>query len=181
MELIELTVNGFAREVAVRPDETLLEVLRREFQTFGVRESCGIGMCGACTILVDGRAISSCLVLAGLAGGMAVETVEGLGTTESLDPIQQAFVDHSGFQCSYCTPGFILATKALLAENPDPTPEDVRHDLAGNLCRCGSYSRIMASVLDAAERLRAAPAGTGDGAAGVVAGGASGTAGATGQ
>jgi len=154
VELIELTVNGLAREVAVRPDETLLEVLRREFQTFGVRESCGIGMCGACTVLVDGRAISSCLVLAGLAGGMAVETVEGLGTTEALHPIQQAFVDHSGFQCSYCTPGFIMATKALLAEIPNPTTDEVRHELAGNLCRCGSYSRIMASVLDAAERLR---------------------------
>jgi carbon-monoxide dehydrogenase small subunit len=166
MELIELTVNGLSREVAVRPDETLLEVLRREFQTFGVRESCGIGMCGACTVLVDGRAISSCLVLAGLAGGMSVETVEGLGTTEALHPIQQAFVDHSGFQCSYCTPGFIMATKALLAENPDPTADEVRHELAGNLCRCGSYSRIMASVLDAAERLRAAPAGGSDGGAG---------------
>ncbi|MEZ0240741.1 MAG: (2Fe-2S)-binding protein [Chloroflexota bacterium] len=169
MELIELTVNGLAREVAVRPDETLLEVLRREFQTFGVRESCGIGMCGACTVLVDGRAISSCLVLAGLAGGLSVETVEGMGTTESLHPIQQAFVDHSGFQCSYCTPGFILATKALLAENPDPTVDEVRHGLAGNLCRCGSYSRIMASVLDAAERLRAAPPGPGDGAGEAVA------------
>ena len=163
MELIELTVNGLTREVAVRPDETLLEVLRREFQTFGVRESCGIGMCGACTVLVDGRAISSCLVLAGLAGGMAVETVEGLGTTEALHPIQQAFVDHSGFQCSYCTPGFIMATKALLAENPNPTTDEVRHELAGNLCRCGSYSRIMASVLDAAERIR-----TSDGAAGAA-------------
>ena len=116
-------------------------MLRREFQTFGVRESCGIGMCGACTVLVDGRAISSCLVLAGLAGGLAVETVEGLGTTGALHPIQQAFVDHSGFQCSYCTPGFIMATKALLAENPNPTADEVRHGLAGNLCRCGSYSR----------------------------------------
>jgi len=168
VELIELTVNGLAREVAVRPDETLLDVLRREFQTFGVRESCGIGICGACTVLVDGRAISSCLLLAGLAGGLAVETIEGLGTTEALHPIQQAFVDHSGFQCSYCTPGFIMATKALLAENPDPTADEVRHGLAGNLCRCGSYSRIMASVLDAAERLRAAPSvaatGAGDGA-----------------
>ena len=168
MELIELTVNGLAREVAVRPDETLLEVLRREFQTFGVRESCGIGVCGACTVLVDGRAISSCLVLAGLAGGLAVETVEGLGTTEALHPIQQAFVDHSGFQCSYCTPGFIMATKALLAENPDPTAAEVRHELAGNLCRCGSYSRIMASVLDAAERLREAEPAVADGPDGVA-------------
>lgn len=158
MELIELTVNGQARQVAVRPDETILEVLRREFQTYGVRESCGIGMCGACTVLVDGRALSSCLLLAGFCDGLAVETVEGLGTIDALHPIQQAFVDHTGFQCSYCTPGFILAAKALLDENPHPTPDEVRHALAGNVCRCGSYTNILESVLDAAERLaEAAP------------------------
>lgn len=161
MELIQLTVNGLTRRVAVQPDETLLEILRREFQTYGVRESCGIGMCGACTVLVDGRAVSSCLVLAGFSDGLAVETVEGLGTVERLHPIQQAFVDHTGFQCSYCTPGFILAAKALLAENPHPTPDQVRHALAGNLCRCGSYTRILDAVLDAADRL--APASRAEG------------------
>ncbi len=153
MELIKLTVNGLTSQVAVRPEETLLEVLRREFQTYGVRESCGIGMCGACTVLVDGRAMSSCLMLAGFSDGLAVETVEGLGTIEHLHPIQQAFVDHTGFQCSYCTPGFILAAKALLTENPHPTPDEVRHALAGNVCRCGSYSNILEAVLDAADRL----------------------------
>lgn len=161
MELIELTVNGLTRRVAVQPDETLLEVLRREFQTYGVRESCGIGMCGACTVLVDGWAVSSCLVLAGFSDGLAVKTVEGLGTVEHLHPIQQAFVDHTGFQCSYCTPGFILAAKALLAENLHPTPDEIRHALAGNLCRCGSYTRILDAVLDAADRL--APASRAEG------------------
>ena len=153
MQLIELTVNGVPRQVAVRPEETLVDVLRREFQAFGVRESCGVGMCGACTVLVDGRSLSSCLVLAGFADGMAVETVEGLGTIDHLSPIQQAFVDHTGFQCSYCTPGFLMAAKALLADNPRPTPDEVREELAGNVCRCGSYTNILEAVLDAADRL----------------------------
>jgi aerobic-type carbon monoxide dehydrogenase small subunit (CoxS/CutS family) len=153
MQLIELTVNGLSRQVAVRPEETLVEVLRREFQAYGVRESCGVGMCGACTVLVDGQSLSSCLMLAGFADGLAVETVEGLGTIDHLSPIQQAFVDHTGFQCSYCTPGFLMATKALLANNPRPTPDEVREALAGNVCRCGSYANILEAVLDAADRL----------------------------
>lgn len=150
MKLVELTVNGVRRQVAVDPSETLAKVLRREFQSLGVREACGIGICGSCTVLIGGKAVSSCLVLAGFADGLAVETVEGLGTVDELHPIQQAFVDVSGFQCSYCTPGFILAAKALLDENPHPTADEVRHALAGNLCRCGSYTRILASVQHAA-------------------------------
>lgn len=153
MQLVEITVNGLTRGVAVRPDETLLDVLRREFQAFGVRESCGIGVCGSCTILVDGRTVSSCLVLAALADDLSVQTVEGMGSVDELHPIQQAFVDQTAFQCSYCTPGFLMATQALLAENPRPTANDVRHALAGNLCRCGSYQNIQAAVLDAAQRL----------------------------
>jgi carbon-monoxide dehydrogenase small subunit len=153
--VIELTVNGRRRSVEPRSRETLLELLRREFGTMGVREACGIGMCGACTVVADGRTISSCLALAGLADGLEVETVEGLATDGQLSDLQQAFVDHTAFQCSYCTPGFLLAARALLEENPNPTDDDIRHGLAGNLCRCGSYLKIIDAVQDAAARARA--------------------------
>ena len=119
----------------------------------------GIGVCGACTVIADGRTISSCLTLAGLCDGLSVETVEGLaGPNGELSDLQQAFVDHTAFQCSYCTPGFLMATKALLAENPDPTDDEIRHGLAGNLCRCGSYLKIIDAVHDAAERAKATSA-----------------------
>ncbi len=156
--IVALKVNGFEREVMVAPHHTLLDVLRREFKLFSVREGCGIGMCGACTVLVDGKPLSSCLLLAPLVAGKEITTVEALAENGRLHPIQQAFVDHTAFQCSYCTPGFILTTKALLEENPAPTPEQVREYLAGNLCRCGSYVKIMDAVLDAARRLQAAGA-----------------------
>ncbi|HLY66376.1 MAG TPA: (2Fe-2S)-binding protein, partial [Chloroflexota bacterium] len=123
---------------------------------FSVREGCGIGMCGACTVLIDGKPVSSCLLLAPLAAGKEIITVEALGQ-EKLHPIQQAFVDHTAFQCSYCTPGFILTTKALLEENPDPSPDEIKDYLAGNLCRCGSYVKILEAVLDAAQRLQQTP------------------------
>jgi aerobic-type carbon monoxide dehydrogenase small subunit (CoxS/CutS family) len=155
VRLIELTVNGLTRQVAAAETESLVGVLRREFHTLAVREACGIGICGSCTVLVDGEPRSACLILAGLADGLTLETVEGLGTIEDLHPIQQAFVDRSGFQCSYCTPGFILTAKAILAANPNATREEIRDGLAGNLCRCGSYTNILDAVLDAAERLRA--------------------------
>lgn len=158
-KIVRLKVNGFEQEVAVAPHHTLLEVLRKEFKLFGVREGCGIGMCGACTVLIDGKPMSSCLVLAALAGEKDIVTVEALAQNGRLHPIQQAFVDHTAFQCSYCTPGFILTTKALLEENPAPTTEEVREYLAGNLCRCGSYLKIMDAVMDAAERLRAVKSG----------------------
>jgi aerobic-type carbon monoxide dehydrogenase small subunit (CoxS/CutS family) len=150
---VQLTVNGRAEVIEALDDETLLEALRRELLLTSVREACGIGMCGSCTVLVDGRPISSCLLLAGLADGMSIETVESLSDDGTLHPIQQAFVDHTAFQCSFCTPGFLLATKALLEERPHPTGDEIRHYLAGNLCRCGSYTHIEAAVLDAAERL----------------------------
>ena len=158
--MIELTVNGRRRSVQPRPGETLLELLRREFGTLGVREACGIGMCGACTVVANGKTISSCLALAGLADGLDIETVEGLvGPNGELSDLQQAFVDHTAFQCSYCTPGFLMATRALLAENPDPTDDEIRHGLAGNLCRCGSYLKIIDAVQDAAARARATSGG----------------------
>ena len=152
-KLVTLKVNGWEQEVAVQTHHTLLDVLRREFKLFSVREGCGIGMCGACTVLVDGQPTSSCLLLAALAEGKEIVTIEGLSEPGKLHPIQQAFIDHNAFQCSYCTPGFILSTKRLLEENPRPTAEQVRHYLAGNLCRCGSYYKIEDAVLDAAERL----------------------------
>ncbi len=159
-QIVELKVNGLAQEVAVQPHHTLLDVLRNEFKLFGTREGCGIGMCGACTVLVDGKPISSCLALAALAAGQEIVTIEGLAERGELHPIQQAFIDFNAFQCSYCTPGFILATKALLEEQPNPSSADVRAYLAGNLCRCGSYVKIEEAVLEAARRLQGAPAGT---------------------
>lgn len=153
-QLVKLKINGLEQEVAVQTHHTLLEVLRQEFKLFGAREGCGIGMCGACTVLVEGKPISSCLMLAVLAEGKELLTIEGLDEGGKLHPIQQAFVDHNAFQCSYCTPGFILTTKVLLEENPNPSVEEVRSYLAGNLCRCGSYVKIQDAVLDAASRLR---------------------------
>jgi carbon-monoxide dehydrogenase small subunit/isoquinoline 1-oxidoreductase alpha subunit/xanthine dehydrogenase YagT iron-sulfur-binding subunit len=154
-KIVSLNVNGFEQEVMTPSHHTLLDVLRREFKLFSVREGCGIGMCGACTVLLDGVPVSSCLLLAPLAAGKKIVTVESLAEGDKLHPIQQAFVDNTAFQCSYCTPGFILTTKTLLEENPSPTPEEIKEYLAGNLCRCGSYVKILDAVLDAAERLRA--------------------------
>jgi aerobic-type carbon monoxide dehydrogenase small subunit (CoxS/CutS family) len=156
---IELTlvVNGRAEHVRTRSDETILQVLRDELNLLGVREGCGVGMCGACTILLDGKPVSGCLLLAPMAVGHEITTIEGLSPSGHLSDVQQAFADNTGFQCSYCTPGFILAATALLAEQPDATADDARHYLAGNLCRCGSYVKILASVLDARDRLRLAP------------------------
>jgi aerobic-type carbon monoxide dehydrogenase small subunit (CoxS/CutS family) len=152
-QIVKLKVNGVEEETAVHTHHTLLEVLRNEYKLFGAREGCGIGMCGACTVLLDGKPISACLLLAPLAEGKEIVTIEGLSEPGKLHPIQQAFIDHNAFQCSYCTPGFILSTKSLLEENPQPTAEQVRHYLAGNLCRCGSYYKIQDAVLDAAARL----------------------------
>jgi aerobic-type carbon monoxide dehydrogenase small subunit (CoxS/CutS family) len=160
---VRLRVNGQTRDLDVEVHDTLLEVLRSEFKLTGPREGCGIGMCGACTVLVDEKPISSCLALAALAQGREILTVEGLATGYELHPIQQAYVDHNAFQCSYCTPGFILSTRALLAENPNPTADEVREYLAGNLCRCGSYVKILDAVLDAARALRGEEAPASDG------------------
>lgn len=151
--VIRCTLNGKPTDLDVRTDDTLLDVLRREGLR-SVRATCGIGICGACTVLVDGGPISACLTLAPLAYGTDILTVEGLATGDALHPIQQAFVECMGFQCSYCTPGMILSATALLAERPDPSTDDIRDYLSGNLCRCGSYVKIVESVLLAAQRLR---------------------------
>ena len=154
---VAFRLNGEPTALTVATDATLLEVLRDACGLTSVRSTCGIGICGACTVLVDGAPLSACLLLAPLVDGATVETVEGLSGDEGeLDPIQQAFVERMGFQCSYCTPGMILGTKALLAENPDPTPAEIAVYLAGNLCRCGSYPQITEAVLLAAARLREA-------------------------
>lgn len=152
--MIQLTVNGEVRAAEPEHDETLLDLLRREFETFGVREACGIGVCGSCTVLIGGQTVSSCLVMAMLADGLVVETVEGLAVEGRLSDLQQAFVDHTAFQCSYCTPGFLLASVALLSESPHPSEDEIRESLAGNLCRCGSYLKIVAAVADVAARDR---------------------------
>ncbi len=156
---IQLLVNGERRQLTVRPDETLLEALRDRCGLTSVRETCGIGICGTCTVLVAGRPLSSCLVLAGLADGWAITTLEGLSGSEGqLHPVQAAFLEQQAFQCSYCTPGMILSTVALLGEHPRPSRDEITRYLAGNLCRCGSYLRILAAVEDAAERLARANA-----------------------
>jgi carbon-monoxide dehydrogenase small subunit/isoquinoline 1-oxidoreductase alpha subunit/xanthine dehydrogenase YagT iron-sulfur-binding subunit len=156
MEFV-LAVNGKRHAVRVPAHHTLLQVLRDQLFLFGVREGCGIGVCGACTVLLDGKPISSCLTLAPQARGKEIVTVEGLETPDrSLHPVQQAFVDHTAFQCSYCTPGFILTTVALLTEEPMPSEAQIREYLAGNVCRCGSYVKIMDAVIDARDRMPAA-------------------------
>lgn len=140
-----LNVNGNNYEVHAKTC-TLLEVLRDDLGLMGTKEGCGIGMCGACTVLVDGQPLSSCLVLTEQVAGQEILTIEGLGSPEELHHVQQAFLDEGAFQCAYCTPGFVLTTVALLAENPSPSEEEIREYLAGNLCRCGSYRDILQAV-----------------------------------
>ncbi len=143
--MIRLTTNDVDFDVDPR-NRTLLQVLREDLKFVGTKEGCGIGMCGACTVLVDGRAISSCLMLAVQAAGREITTIEGIGTEEQLHPVQRAYIDHAGFQCAHCTPGFVLSTIALLSEKPDPGEDEIKEYLAGNLCRCGSYQNILNSV-----------------------------------
>ena len=150
---ISLTVNGEQRELAVDDADTLLEVLRDGLKLWSVREACGVGACGSCTVLLDGRPVSACFLLAARLEGRTVETVEGLGAGDALHPIQQAFLEHDAAQCGYCTPGFVMAAKALLDEHGDPTDDQIREYLSGNLCRCGGYPNIMRAVRAAAARM----------------------------
>jgi len=157
-EQLTLTVNGRVHHVDAKTHHTLLQVLRDSLKLFGVREGCGVGMCGACTVLIDGKPVSSCLLLAPLAEGKDILTIEGLESADgTLHVVQQAYIDHTAFQCSYCTSGFILSTVALLAEQPNPSPTEVRAYLAGMLCRCGSYTKIVDAVMAARDRLAGRP------------------------
>jgi len=151
---LRTTVNGEAVTAEVAPHHVLVEVLQQKFGLTGARESCAQGLCGCCTIIVDGRAVSGCLFLAVFADGAKVETVESLAAGGDLDPVQQAFIDAGAFQCGFCTPGFVLMTKQLLDEHPQPSEEDIRHYLSGNLCRCAAYPEIVEAV-KAAARTRA--------------------------
>jgi aerobic carbon-monoxide dehydrogenase small subunit len=150
---IAFTLNGRAVRSSVETHETIIEVLQRDFGLFGARESCGQGLCGCCTVLVNGTAVSGCLYLAAFADGATVDTVEGLATDGALHPIQQAFLAKSGFQCGFCTPGFILMTKQLLERQAHPTDEEIRHFLSGNLCRCAAYPDIVEAVKLAAQMM----------------------------
>jgi carbon-monoxide dehydrogenase small subunit len=149
-----VTVNGERHALTVPPWETLIECLRDRLGLLGVKKSCDVQVCGACTVLLDGRPVSSCTLLAFEARGRSLQTIEGLARGDDLHPVQAAFVEHGALQCGFCTPGMIMATVALLAENPAPTADDVKHYLRGNICRCTGYKRILEAILDAAARLR---------------------------
>jgi carbon-monoxide dehydrogenase small subunit len=151
---ITLTVNGLVYELEVEPRERLIDVLRYKLGYTGVKEGCSTGDCGSCTVLLDGKPVTSCLVLAVSANGKSIVTVEGIAREGKLHPVQQAFVEHGAAQCGFCTPGFIVNSYALLNENPNPDIETIRYWLAGNLCRCTGYQKIIKAVLAAAEMMR---------------------------
>lgn len=147
-------VNGDAVEFLCEPDETLLDVLRDELNLTGSKEGCASGDCGACSVMVNDRLVCSCLVLGAEADGAEIETIEGMADGENLHPLQKKFLEHAALQCGVCTPGFLVAAKALLEKNPDPTETEARYWLAGNLCRCTGYDKIIRAVLDTAAEMR---------------------------
>ena len=153
---VSTTINGDTVEFVCQPDETLLDVLRNRLGLTGAKEGCGTGDCGACSVIVDDRLVCSCLVLGAEAEGREVETVEGMAHGDQLHPLQQKFLEHAALQCGICTPGFLVAAKALLDQNPDPTEEEIRFGLAGNLCRCTGYDKIVRAVQDAANVMKGA-------------------------
>jgi carbon-monoxide dehydrogenase small subunit len=151
---ISLHVNGETNDMLIPPWRTLLEVLRERLGLTGAKRSCQEGQCGTCTVLVDGKAVNSCLYLAVEAQGKDIQTIEGLATGGNLDQIQKSFVQKGGIQCGFCTPGFVLATKSLLNENPDPSEDDIRTAMVGHLCRCTGYVQIFEAIQDAASQLK---------------------------
>ena len=150
---VSTSINGEAVEFLCAPEQTLVDVLREELDRTGTKEGCSTGDCGACSVLLNGRLVCSCLVLAVETGGAEITTIEGIATDEGLHPIQQKFLEHAALQCGICTPGLIVATKALLDKNPTPDEQTIRYWLAGNLCRCTGYDKIIRAVQDAATEL----------------------------
>jgi carbon-monoxide dehydrogenase small subunit len=153
---IHFTLNGEKVAAEVEPHHNLVELLQHSFNLFGARESCAQGLCGCCTVLLDGRAVSGCLTLAAFVDGGEVVTIEHLGSGGKLHPVQEAFIECGAFQCGFCTPGFVLMACQLLDEHPDPDAEEIRHYLSGNLCRCGAYAEIIEAVKLAARKRPAA-------------------------
>ena len=156
--MIALTVNGRKKSFRGAPFTRLIDVLREDFRLTGTKEGCGEGECGACTVLLDGEPVNSCLVVVGQCHDRDVLTVEGLATGDALSPLQRCFVEHGGAQCGICTPGMLVSAHALLRDNPSPTEEEVRVAIAGNLCRCTGYQRIVDAILESAALLRGAAA-----------------------
>ena len=154
--VIRFTLNGEPVTAQIKPYHNIVEVLQDQFNLMGARESCGQGMCGCCTVLVDGTAVSGCLYLAAFIDGAQVRTVESLAEGDKLSPVQEAFIEAGAFQCGYCTSGFLLMATQLLDANPDPDDDDIRHYLSGNLCRCGAYPEIVQAVKIAAAKRKAA-------------------------
>jgi carbon-monoxide dehydrogenase small subunit len=153
---VTTTINGEATEFLCEPQLTMLDVLRDELRLTGSKEGCSSGDCGACTITVDGRVVCSCLMLAVEAEGRKIETIEGMAKGDQLHPLQRQFLEHAALQCGFCTPGILVAAKALLDRNPDPSETEIRYWLAGNLCRCTGYDKIVRAVVDAAAEMRGA-------------------------
>jgi aerobic-type carbon monoxide dehydrogenase small subunit (CoxS/CutS family) len=142
---IEITVNGRRRSLTVKPNDLLINVIRKDLHLTGTKYGCGIGECGACTVLLEGKPVLACLMLAASANGKTITTVEGLGD-EKLDPVQEAFIDHGAIQCGFCTPGMVVTAKALLEENPNPTEDEIKDYIRGNICRCTGYTGIVKAV-----------------------------------
>lgn len=155
-QYVNTTINGDNHELLCDPTQTLLDVLRDQLDMTGTKEGCGTGDCGACSVTMDGVLVCSCLVMGVEANGKKVETIEGMADGDDLHPLQQKFIEHIALQCGICTPGLLVASKALLKENPDPTEEEIRYWLAGNLCRCTGYHKIIEAVQDAAREMRGA-------------------------
>ncbi len=152
MEPLDLIINGERVEALIDPGTTLQQFLHNTLGMTGTKEGCGAGLCGCCTVMVDGKAVKSCLVLALQAKGKSIQTIEGLSHEDVLDPVQKAFIENGAIQCGFCSPGMIMASKALLNENPHPSENDVRHALSGNLCRCTGYHKIVKAVLSVGAR-----------------------------
>ena len=153
---VSTTINGDACEFLCEPQQTLLDVLRNELQLTGTKEGCSTGDCGACSVMFDGRLVDSCLVLAVEAEGKTIQTIEGMAKGDELHPLQRKMIELNGVQCGICTPGMLIAARALLDRNPDPTETEMRYWLAGNLCRCTGYDKIVRAVLAAAAEMRGA-------------------------